>query len=116
MSKIDEVGKIADNLVSTREEEDGSRDTRHQIDMLSESWWAAFVRPFALIYLLLLLSFVEIAAIEVSEEFHNTIKNWGDLAFIFYFGSRGVEKVAKIANRQIRFLKRDERKRKRRDG
>jgi hypothetical protein len=113
MSKITEVGNIADNLTSTREEDEDSRDKRHEIDSLSESWWAKFVRPFALIYLLLAYSAIGFFDIEVKDEFHSTIKNWGDLAFMFYFSSRGIEKVARIANKQIRFMVRDKRKERR---
>ena len=114
MSELKEVGKIADDLVSTREEDEQSRSDRHALDMSSDSWWAKFVRPFVLIYILLALSAIEVFSIDVSETFAATMKNWGDLAFMFYFTSRGVEKVAKIANRQIRFLKRNERKQQRR--
>ena len=112
---IKDVGKIADDLVSTREEDEQARSDRHTLDMASDSWWAKFVRPFVLIYLVLAYSAIGFFDFDVSETFHTTIKAWGDLAFMFYFTSRGVEKVAKIANRQIRFLKRDERKQRRRD-
>jgi len=115
MKEIAEVGKIADNLTSTREEDEQARSDRHALDMASDSWWAKFVRPFVLIYLLLVFTIVEGFNLDVSETFSTTIKAWGDLAFMFYFTSRGVEKVAKIANRQVRFLKRDERKRERRN-
>lgn len=111
---VKDLVKGADDLISTREEEDASRDLRHKTDSNSDSWFAKFVRPFALIYLLLLLTAVEVFTISVSESFHSTIKGWGDLAFMWYFGSRGLEKIAQITNRQIRFLKRDERKKERR--
>ena len=111
--KIEQVGKIVDDLISTREEDEQSRSDRHALDMASESFWAKAVRPFALLYLLLAYSAIGFFDLNVSETFHTTLKAWGDLAFMFYFTSRGVEKVAKIANRQIRFLKRNERKNKR---
>jgi len=114
MKEIEQVGKITDNLVSTREEDEAERSSRHALDMASDSWWSKFVRPFVLIYILLALSAIEVFSVEVSETFATTMKAWGDLAFMFYFTSRGVEKVTKIANRQVRFLKRDERKRERR--
>ena len=116
MKEIEQVGKIVDNLVSTREEDEAERSSRHALDMASDSWWSKFIRPFVLIYLLLIYSYIGLLDIEVSDTFHTTIKAWGDLAFMFYFTSRGIEKVTKIANRQVRFLKRDERKKARRDN
>lgn len=111
---IDSVGSNADNLTTTRHEEEQERSDRHALDMASDSFLSKSIRPFVLIFLLLLFSALSLVDMltdyKINDSFLSIIKNWGDLVFMFYFASRGVEKIAKIANRQIRFLKRNERK------
>ena len=53
---IDSVGKIADNLTTTREEEEGMRSNRHALDMASDSFLSKSIRPFVLIFLLLMFT------------------------------------------------------------
>lgn len=109
---IEAIGDAVDKNTTTREEEEQFRSDRHALDMASDSWWAKFVRPFTLIFLLLLftsLSLVDMLTdYEISQSFLSVIKNWGDLVLMFFFASRGVEKIAKITNRQSRFFKRKE--------
>ncbi len=70
---------------------------RHQTDMNSDSWLSKNVRPMvllAIIFLFLLLSFFDGANwLNVPEGYISMLKNWGELAFMFYFGSRGLEKI-----------------------
>lgn len=113
---VGSIGKAINKNTTTRHEEEQERSSRHSLDMASDSFLAKAVRPFVLIFLLLAYFAIELLDIKVSDAFHSTVKNWGDLVFMFYFASRGIEKIAKTANRQIRFLKRDERKKKRNNG
>ncbi len=70
---------------------------RHQTDMNSDSWLSKNVRPMvliAIIILFLFLSFFDGANwLQVPEGYISILKNWGELAFMFYFGSRGIEKI-----------------------
>ncbi len=70
---------------------------RHQTDMNSDSWLSKNVRPMvllSLIVLFLFLSFFDGANwLQVPEGYISILKNWGELAFMFYFGSRGLEKI-----------------------
>jgi uncharacterized membrane protein (DUF106 family) len=70
---------------------------RQRIDMNSDSWLSKNVRPMVLISIIVLflfLSFFDGANwLQVPEGYISILKNWGELAFMFYFGSRGIEKV-----------------------
>ncbi len=70
---------------------------RHQTVMNSDSWLSKNVRPMvllAIIVLFLFLSFFDGANwLNVPEGYISILKNWGELAFMFYFGSRGIEKI-----------------------
>ena len=70
---------------------------RHQTDMDSDSWLSKNVRPMVLISIIVLflfLSFFDGANwLQVPEGYISILKNWGELAFMFYFGSRGLEKI-----------------------
>ncbi len=74
---------------------------RHQTDMNSDSWLSKNVRPMvliAIIILFLFLSFFDGANwLQVPEGYISILKNWGELAFMFYFGSRGIEKIVSRA-------------------
>ena len=77
---------------------------RLQLDMASDSWWSKNIRPLSLAFLLVivtLLAFTD-GNIVVGEYTFSIQKDWIDLfralllmAFGFYFGSRGIEKVVK---------------------
>ena len=107
---VSTVGKAVDKNTTTRHEEEQERSERHKLDMASDSFLSKAVRPFVLIFLLLGYFSIELFNIDVSESFHSTVKNWGDLVFMFYFASRGLEKMTRQSNRMTRFLKRKERK------
>lgn len=105
---IESIGDAIDKNTTTREEEELIRSDRHIADMASDSFLSKAVRPFVLMFLLISYFAIELFNIEVSESFHATVKNWGDLVFMFYFASRGVEKIARQSNRMKRFFKRKE--------
>jgi len=103
---VESIGDAVDKNTTTREEEEEFRSDRHQTDMASDSFLSKAVRPFVLIFLLLSYFAIELFNVEVSESFHATVKNWGDLVFMFYFASRGVEKILRGDNKMKRFFKR----------
>ncbi len=94
-AKIIERISSADNKIQIQIQE--TLTERHRIDMNSDSWLSKNVRPMVLlsiIVLFLLLSFFDGANwLQVPEGYISILKNWGELAFMFYFGSRGLEKI-----------------------
>ena len=76
---------------------------RHANDMKSDSWLSKNVRPMAMVFLTaatVLLAYVTIFVTELNQE---ALKQWIELftyllglVYGFYFGSRGLEKIATI--------------------
>jgi hypothetical protein len=107
---IDSANGVIDNLITNTEERSILKikmselinqhlTKRHELDMKSDSWLSKNIRPITLIFILLMLVAVLIISAKggkVDESFTTILKEWGKLAFMFYFGSRGIEKVAKI--------------------
>lgn len=114
------VAELTDNLHTSRQEDEGERTERLYIDMNSDNLLSKIVRPAVLIYLLLLytaLAFVDmLTGFEIDPAFILIIERWGDLAFMFYFTSRGLEKITKEANRQVRRVKRIEARKERQEA
>jgi hypothetical protein len=79
---------------------------RHESDMRSDSWLSKNIRPMVLAFLTgatILLAFLTIFTLSVGEV--TLLQPWLDLlqillvtVYAFYFGSRGIEKVKKLAN------------------
>jgi len=74
---------------------------RHKTDMNSDSWLSKNIRPMVLISIILLFFLLSVfhgaAWLNVPESYITILKNWGELAFMFYFGSRGIEKIVSAA-------------------
>ena len=91
---IERIGN-ADNEIQMRIQD--ALTERQRIDMQSDSWLSKNVRPIVLltiVFLFLLLSFSEgVGWLTVPDGYISVLKNWGELAFMFYFGSRGIEKI-----------------------
>ena len=91
---IERIGN-ADNEIQMRIQD--ALTERQRIDMQSDSWLSKNVRPIVLlsiVFLFLLLSFCEgVGWLTVPDGYISVLKNWGELAFMFYFGSRGIEKI-----------------------
>ena len=116
---IKPVSKIVDDVVTTKEEKgkiiekinDAENEleqfinnqvtSRHQTDMKSDSNLSKNIRPLILIFLmssffvLSLLNGLEI--IKIEKAFTDMLSSWGSVALMFYFGSRGFEKVTSIS-------------------
>lgn len=125
-SVVDSVGNAIDKLVTSDEEKltlknelvkiqaeakqkadeldlqyEKELSKRHQADMTSDSWLSKNIRPLSLLYLLgivsaLALSDGNIGEFSIEKEYISLFQQLLLLAFGFYFGSRGVEKVVKV--------------------
>lgn len=74
---------------------------RHAADMASDSWLSKNIRPLALVFLLGTVSVLalfdgNIGEFAVGDSYVELYRQLLLLAFGFYFGSRGIEKVVKV--------------------
>ena len=98
---VDSAGKNADNLTTSKEEVMQQVTTRHQTDMLSDSWLSKNIRPIAFIFALTCQFFLLIAVVWLGA-YDKSVDPWiigqvGTLMITttsFYFNSRKGEKVA----------------------
>ena len=70
---------------------------RHQADMNSDNWLSKSIRPMVLIYMMVLLTFMIVMdyfKLAINTEYMAMVENLTMSVFLFYFGARGVEKVA----------------------
>jgi len=76
---------------------------RAQADMASDSWLSKNIRPLSLIALFvayIIFAFMSAFDMDTNESYTMLLGQWGQLAFGFYFGSRGLEKIAEIRARE----------------
>lgn len=76
---------------------------RLKADMASDSWLSKNIRPMSLIALFgayIMFALMSAAGIDTNESYTMLLGQWGQLAFGFYFGSRGIEKLAEIKYRK----------------
>lgn len=98
MAQEGELAKMA-NETDLFKSEQSNLTTRHGNDMGSDSWLSKNIRPLALITLVVgYFSFATGSGFgfNVTEAYVELLGQWGMLAFSFYFGSRGMEKIAEI--------------------
>jgi uncharacterized membrane protein (DUF106 family) len=72
---------------------------RQQADMGSDSWLSKNIRPLSLISLFfayIIFAVMSAFGINTNDNYTMLLGQWGQLAFGFYFGSRGLEKIAEI--------------------
>jgi hypothetical protein len=106
----EERGRIVEDIESIRADVELGYQAilteRHQNDMNSDSWLSKNIRPLVLIFLLLAFAvFTSLdgaGLIVVAPEYISLIKEWGAIALMFYFGSRGIEKVTRISDNIFR--------------
>jgi len=67
---------------------------RMQLDMQSDSWLSKNVRPLTLVYLMLLFTLAFFR--DVPEQTLQLLQSLLMTVFVFYFGSRTLEKITKI--------------------
>ena len=72
---------------------------RQEADMASDSWLSKNIRPLSLIALFvayIVFALMSAFDMDTNESYTMLLGQWGQLAFGFYFGSRGLEKIAEI--------------------
>jgi len=94
MQQNGELAKINADIAEAQE-----LTKRQQADMASDSWLSKNIRPLSLIALFcayIMFALMSAAGIDTNEQYTMLLGQWGQLAFGFYFGSRGLEKLAEI--------------------
>jgi len=112
---IDSIGNILDNTITSKEEKlqafekiekliQDNLTARHAADMASDSWLSKNIRPLALIAIFVMYCFMALAdgnwGLMIQEGYVTLLGDWGKLAFGFYFGMRGFEKIAQIRSKK----------------
>lgn len=97
LAKLAQEGKLADIQADINEAQELTK--RQQADMASDSWLSKNIRPISLIALFfayIIFALMSAFGIDTNEQYTMLLGQWGQLAFGFYFGSRGLEKLAEI--------------------
>lgn len=93
LAQTGELAKMANDTELFKAEQ-GNLTTRHTNDMASDSWLSKNIRPLALIFLMLL--FLLAFFMDVPETVLEMLRDLLMTTFVFYFGSRTIEKVANM--------------------
>lgn len=95
--EMQQSGELARMAADTAEQQELTK--RHVADMASDSWLSKNIRPMMLIALFVAYVGFALASVfdlDTKTAYVDLLGQWGMLAFGFYFGSRGAEKVAEI--------------------
>lgn len=121
-SLVEKVGNVVDKFVTTDAEKEQAKKElqeliynheaameqeltkRQQADMASDSWLSKNVRPITLMFLTLMtvilayltIFFLPAAKVSLLTPWIDILKQLLEVVFVFYFGSRGFEKVTNI--------------------
>lgn len=92
---------LSNDLQKILQENDSEITKRLAADMASDSWLSKNIRPMVLIFILLIYSTFSvldgnISGFKISSNYIELLGQWGMLIMSFYFGSRGLEKIAQI--------------------
>ena len=97
LMEMAQKGELAKMEADIREQEELTK--RQIADMASDSWLSKNIRPISLIALFaayIVFAMMSAAGFDTNESYTMLLGQWGQLAFGFYFGSRGMEKIAEI--------------------
>ena len=97
LAKLAQEGKLADLQADMTEMQELTK--RHVADMASDSWLSKNIRPMMLICLFVAYIVFAVGSVydwDTKTAYVELLGQWGMLAFSFYFGSRGMEKIADI--------------------
>ena len=85
---------IQEQIQNAWEQEQEQLTERMKLDMTSDSWLSKNVRPLTLIYLMILftLAFFRDVPVQTMQLLQSLLMT----VFVFYFGSRTLEKITKI--------------------
>lgn len=95
--ELQQSGQLAQLNADIQEQQELTK--RHGADMTSDSWLSKNIRPLALIALVsgyFVFATGSAFGVHVTEAYVELLGQWGMLAFSFYFGSRGMEKIAQV--------------------
>jgi len=95
--ELQQKGELADLEADLKQQQELTK--RHAADMTSDSWLSKNIRPLALVALMggyFVFATGSAFGVQVTEAYVELLGQWGMLAFSFYFGSRGMEKIAQI--------------------
>lgn len=95
--ELQQTGQFKQIEAELKEQEELTK--RHQADMVSDSWLSKNIRPVTLIAILTgYFTFAGMSAfgLDANQNYVELLGQWGMLIFSFYFGSRGMEKIAQI--------------------
>lgn len=81
-------------LQTAWDEEQRQLTERHKADMASDSWMSKNIRPLALVYLMALFTLA--FWLDVPETVLAMLRDLLMTVFVFYFGSRTLEKMTKV--------------------
>lgn len=99
--KMQQDGELQKIQADIQEQQELTK--RHVADMASDSWLSKNIRPLMLICLFVAYIIFAVGSVydwDTKTAYVELLGQWGMLAFSFYFGSRGMEKIADIwANR-----------------
>jgi uncharacterized membrane protein (DUF106 family) len=93
--ELQQNGQLAQLNADMQEQQELTK--RHTADMASDSWLSKNIRPLMLICLFSAYTVFSVASVfdyEAKTAYVELLGQWGMLAFGFYFGSRGAEKIA----------------------
>ena len=97
LAKIQAEGRLAELQADVKEQEELTK--RLQADMASDSWLSKNIRPLSLIAVFaayFLFAMMSAYGHNANEVYVTLLGQWGMLIFSFYFGSRGMEKIAEM--------------------
>jgi hypothetical protein len=100
LAKLEQQGKLAELQADNIENQELTK--RQEADMASDSWLSKNIRPLSLVALFfayIIFAIMSAFGINTNDNYTMLLGQWGQLAFGFYFGSRGLEKIAEIRSK-----------------
>ena len=95
--ELQQSGQLAQLNADIQEQQELTK--RHTADMSSDSWLSKNIRPLSLCALFaayIMFALMSTFDLDTNESYTMLLGQWGQLAFGFYFGSRGLEKIAEM--------------------
>jgi uncharacterized membrane protein (DUF106 family) len=95
--ELQQSGQLAQLNADMQEQQELTK--RQAADMASDSWLSKNIRPMSLCALFaayIMFALMSTFDLDTNESYTMLLGQWGQLAFGFYFGSRGLEKIAEM--------------------
>ncbi len=93
-TKLAFIMEAEQKLQTAWDEEQKQISARHHTDMISDSWLSKNIRPMALVYLMALFTLAFF--FNVNDPVLEMLRDLLMTVFVFYFGSRTLEKVVNV--------------------